>query len=341
MMTKVKGNRRRNAAEVLALASATLVVGVVGLSCAQPAVSSDVPEQSAQEEAETVAFEANAPPEILSVNAASDRISPSDLCEMVCEAVDPDGDELTYTWSAPVGQIRGGGPAVQWSAPDKEGLFRITVTVDDGRKGVVEYSISARVKSNLAPEIQELSADLDWVSTGKSVYFSCETDDADGDEVSHVWEATAGEFFGTGTGVVWLAPEEEGEYWITVWARDAYGGETQRAMPMRVTYHEPPDLGRFRVKGSNPDLLKPAGDAWKILKGNTCTIKCVVTEGDGPFTYEWSASQGELTSEGPEATWKAPLERVSADIVVHITDVHGATATGSILMYVETCGCAF
>jgi len=339
-MSKVKRKERRNAAAIVALGCATLLVGVVGLSCGQPTtVSSDVPEQPAQEE--EPALEPNSSPEILGVTPASDRIAPSDVCEVFCDAVDPDGDELIYTWEAPVGQIRGAGSTVEWVAPDKEGLFRISVTVDDGREGTVEHSISARVKSNLDPEIQELSSDVDWTPTGKSVYFSCVADDSDGDEVSYEWEAIAGEFFGTGTGVVWLAPEEEGEYWITVWARDEYGGENKRAMPMRVTYHEPPDLGRFRVKGSNPDLLKPAGDAWKILKGNTCTIKCVVTEGDGPFTYKWTASQGELTSDGPEATWKAPLERVSADIVVHVTDVHGATATGSILMYVETCGCAF
>ena len=339
-MHKVKSNRPRNARGVLALAAAILVC-VVGLSCAGPTVSSDVPGQPTQQDDVTIESEPNTPPEIVSVDVAGDRISPSEVCEVICDAVDPDGDELTYMWESPVGQILGSGPAVQWSAPDDEGLFRVTVTVDDGREGVVEQSVSMRVKANLPPGIAEMSADLDWVSTGKPVYFSCATTDADGDEVSHEWEASGGEFFGTGTGVVWLAPEEEGEYWITVWARDAYGGEAKRTMPMRVAYFEPPHLGRFRVKGSNPDLLAPAGDAWKIMKGNTCTIKCVVTEGDGPFTYEWSSSRGTLTSEGELATWHAPQERSAVDIVVHVTDVHGATATGSILIYVETCGCAF
>ena len=330
------------ATSLAATACLTALVTVAGLGCGQPTVSSDVPQQPVSEgEAGAPALEPNSPPEILNLTTAIDRISPTELCQVVCEAVDFDGDELTYTWETSLGGILGGGAAVEWSAPDKEGLFRVSVTVEDGRGGTAENSISLRVKSNVAPEIQELSSDVDWVPTGKSAYFSCVTDDADGDEVTCEWEASDGDFFGTGNGVVWLAPEEDGEYWITVWARDAYGGETKRAMPMRVTYHKPPELGRFRVKSPNPDLLRPAGDAWKILKGNTCTIKCVVTEGDGPFTYEWSASQGGLTSEGPEATWKAPLERVSADIVVDVTDVHGATATGSILIYVETCGCAF
>jgi len=341
-MRKVKRCARSKVAWLSTFTCVLLTTAIGGLSCAQTVVSSDVPEQPAsQGTGASFSPEPNSPPDILSMTAATDRIGPSTLSEVVCEAVDSDGDELTYVWESPVGQIRGTGPNVQWNAPEDEGLFRVTVTVDDGRGGVVEQSISVRVRTNQAPQIQTLSSGADWVPTGKSVYLSCSADDADGDEVSYEWEAEGGEFFGTGRGVVWLAPEEEGSYWLTVWARDTYGGETKRAMPMTVTYHEPPTLGRFRVKSPNPDLLRPAGDAWKILKGNTATIQCVVAEGVGPFTYEWRASQGTLESEGAEATWHAPLERVSADIIVEVTDVHGATATGSILIYVETCGCAF
>ena len=341
-MHKVKGCARSRAAGLGTLVCVILLTAIGGMGCGQTTVSSDIPEQPAsQGTGASVSSQPNAPPEILSLAAVADRIAPASLSEVVCEAVDPDGDELTYTWSSPVGQIRGAGASAQWSAPDTEGLYRVTVTVEDSRDGVVEQSISVRVRANQAPEIHELSSGADWVPTGKSVYLSCVADDADGDDISYEWEADGGEFFGTGRGVVWLAPVEEGSYRLTVWARDAYGGETKRAMPMTVTYHEPPDLGRFRIKGSNPDLLKPSGDAWKIMKGNTCTIKCVITEGDGPFTYEWSASRGTLSSDGEEATWQAPLERAAVDIVVHVTDVHGATATGSILIYVETCGCAF
>ena len=333
---------RKKAALAVVAACVAVVLVIVELDSGRLSVSSDVQAPlPGDEEEEPAAPAPNSPPEIVNIATATDRITPSGICEVLCEAVDPDGDELSYTWSAPHGEIYGEGPAVEWSSPDREGLFRIGVTVDDGRGGTVEHSISLRVKCNSAPEILELSADVDWVASGKTAYFLCATSDADGDEVSHEWEATAGELFGSGAGVVWLAPEEEGSYWITVWARDAYGGESKRSMPISVTYSDPPTLGRFRVKSVNTNLLKPSGDAWKIFRTGTCTIECVVAEGDGPFTYEWSVERGSLTSDGPVATWKAPGERISADIVVHVTDVHGNTVTGSVLMYVETCGCAF
>ena len=333
---------RKKAALVVVFVCTAVALAVVGLNGDRLSVSSDVPAPSPEEEEEELAAPSpNSPPTIVNIAAATDRITPSGICEVACEAIDPDGDELTYTWSTPHGEIYGEGSAVEWNAPDREGLFRIGVMVDDGRGGTVEYSTSLRVKSNSAPEIQELSADVDWVASGESAYFLSKTSDADGDEISHEWEGSAGEFFGSGASVVWLAPEEEGSYWITIWARDAYGGESKRSMPISVTYRDPPTLGQFRVEGVNTDMLQRTGDAWKIYRTDTCSIECVVDEGDGPFTYEWSVERGTLTSDGPVATWKAPYERVSADVVVRVTDRHGGTVTGSVLIYVETCLCAF
>jgi len=275
----------------------------------------------------------NSPPEILSLTPASDRIAPFDLCEIVCEAVDPDGDDLTYTWTASQGDIYGEGSTIEWGSPVNEGLFRITVSVDDGRGGVSEFSTSLRVKANTDPEILTLSTDVDWVVPGTSVYLSCAAQDADGDELTYMWEATGGEFFGSGKAVVWLAPEEEGSYWLTVRVRDAYGGESLRAIPISVTYGEPPSLGEFIVKGVNTDMVRPTGDAWKIFRGRTLTVTCVVEKGDGPFTYEWSVDRGKLTSDGETATWEAPDTRVSATIVVDVTDVHGNTTSGSLFTF--------
>ncbi|MFW6056187.1 MAG: hypothetical protein ACOC9B_02615, partial [Chloroflexota bacterium] len=198
-----------------------------------------------------------------------------------------------------------------------------------------------RVKSNSAPVIHEMSSDTDWVVPGASAYLSCTTEDADGDEIQHEWEATGGEFYGSGTSVVWVAPETEGSYWITVHARDTYNGEAVRAIPISVTQGEPPLLGDFVVQGVNTNMVSPIGDAWKIFRGRTLKVECVVEEGEAPFTYKWSVERGALTPDGDTATWEAPDARISATIVVDVTDVNGNTASGSVLVYVETCPCSF
>ncbi len=283
----------------------------------------------------------NSPPEVLSLAPATDRITPFDLCEVVCEAVDPDGDELTYTWSASQGDIYGEGATVEWGSPVNEGLYRVTVTVDDGRGGTAEMSTSLRVKSNSKPVIVEMTSDRTWVVPGASAYLSCTAEDADGDEIEYEWEATGGQLHGSGTSLVWVAPEVEGAYWITVRARDAYNGEAVRAIPISVTQGEPPLLGDFIVTGVKTNMVSPMGDAWKIFRGRTLSVECVVEDGEAPFTYEWSVDRGTLIPDGNTATWEAPDTRVSATIVVDVTDVNGNTASGSLLVYVETCTCSF
>jgi len=126
-----------------------------------------------------------------------------------------------------------------------------------------------------------------------------------------------------------------------VYARDAYGGESRRGIPISVALSEPPKIGKFVVVGVDTDLLKPSEYGWKIFRGRSCSIECVVADGDGPFTYSWSAELGTLVTDGAVATWNAPTNRVTASILVDVTDVHGNTASGIVSISVETCTCSF
>ncbi|MYN66569.1 MAG: hypothetical protein F4X11_16315 [Acidobacteria bacterium] len=52
-------------------------------------------------------------------------------------ASDPDGDALTYAWSAPEGSFSGAtdGATARWTAPEATGRVTIRVRVSDGRGG--------------------------------------------------------------------------------------------------------------------------------------------------------------------------------------------------------------
>jgi peptidoglycan-associated lipoprotein len=59
---------------------------------------------------------------------------------------DPDGDALTYRWSAPSGTFAN--PAERqtvWTAPQQEGAVPVTVTVSDGKGGTASASVTIQV----------------------------------------------------------------------------------------------------------------------------------------------------------------------------------------------------
>ena len=62
-----------------------------------------------------------------------------------CIAEDPDGDELSFIWSATSGTVKGEGNEVKWIAPGVAGNHTITVRVSDGRGGEAEASMEFAV----------------------------------------------------------------------------------------------------------------------------------------------------------------------------------------------------
>lgn len=62
-----------------------------------------------------------------------------------CLAEDPDGDELSFIWSATGGKVQGEGAKVRWTAPGATGDYTVTARVTDGRGGEAEASVDFTV----------------------------------------------------------------------------------------------------------------------------------------------------------------------------------------------------
>jgi len=89
----------------------------------------------------------NNPPVMESLTTNCPRVKMGGTATITCEAVDPDGDELTYTWSAERGNVSGEGAIVSWVGPNEYGTFSVTVTVTDDRGGEATDEINIMVCS--------------------------------------------------------------------------------------------------------------------------------------------------------------------------------------------------
>jgi len=85
------------------------------------------------------------PPVVDSLTSEWRQVKQSMSVPIECAARDPDGDDLSYAWSATGGSISGEGAAVSWIAPDAYDTYTITVTVTDGDGGQDTESLEIRV----------------------------------------------------------------------------------------------------------------------------------------------------------------------------------------------------
>jgi outer membrane protein OmpA-like peptidoglycan-associated protein len=73
---------------------------------------------------------------------------------VTADATDPDGDPLTYKWSAPTGSLTN--PASRqtpWTAPMQPGPVQVTVQVDDGKGGTDTDSVTIQV---IQPAVKQI-----------------------------------------------------------------------------------------------------------------------------------------------------------------------------------------
>jgi len=177
---------------------------------------------------------ANQPPVISSLTASEGRVSPSGSSQIKCVASDPDGDELSYTWSAS-GDISGEGSVVTWIAPNAPGAYIITVKVTDGRGGEATVQLTIGVAVNHPPVIESLTTEHKKVRKAMTSTIECLASDPDEDELSYIWSVDGGNISGEGSVATWVAPNAYGTYTVTVTVTDGRGGEATERISIVVT----------------------------------------------------------------------------------------------------------
>lgn len=82
-------------------------------------------------------------------------VEPGQTITLTANAQDPDGDTLTYRWTAPTGTFSNPtGRTTDFTAPDADGPIPVTVTVSDGKGGTTSATTTVQVRR--PPPIVEL-----------------------------------------------------------------------------------------------------------------------------------------------------------------------------------------
>ena len=99
-----------------------------------------------------------------SVNAQCDPsiVEPGQNSACTATATDPDGDPVTYRWTAPQGTFSApNGQNSNWAAPNQPGNVPLTVTVQDARGGTATSTFTVQVARREAIMFEDVHFDFD------------------------------------------------------------------------------------------------------------------------------------------------------------------------------------
>ena len=198
----------------------------------------------------TIQVQANRPPIITGLTADAAWTLPSGSLQITCEAEDPDGDELSYLWTATDGSISGTGADVTWTAPEDVGEHDITVVVSDDHGGSATRTLRVSVLTGQPPIVESLVVEADHkylretdsgydVGEGQEFRIRATASHPDDLEFAYEWEHEGGEILEIsedGSMITWVAPEARGELTITVTVTDIHSNAVSRSIELKVVY---------------------------------------------------------------------------------------------------------
>ena len=165
----------------------------------------------------------NHAPIIENVEAAQTTLLPGESTEITVTAIDPDDDEIFYEYESTGGSLSGTGSTVTWTAPNTNGKYTITVTVNDGELHSDTERVIIEVEGggeNKPPVVESFTASERTVDTGDTVWLTVEASDPEKGVLQYSYQPTSGRILGAGTNVNWTAPDKPGGATIKVTVTD-------------------------------------------------------------------------------------------------------------------------
>jgi hypothetical protein len=195
-----------------------------------------------------VTVPSNQAPTITSVSVSPNPVAPDKTATVSVMAYDPDGDELSFIYDIDDGEIEGTGSMVHYHAPGYTGTFELSVMTTDGDYYSAVETVDITVGGpgvNSAPVITRVWTSQSVIKAGETIQIEVSATDNDDDRLTYKYEVSGGSISGHGDKVEWRAPDQAGDYTITVTVSDSEATSSERSVTITVieTVDLDPDEG--------------------------------------------------------------------------------------------------
>jgi|GEM_PF-5667494 len=185
----------------------------------------------------TVGTAADRAPVVSSVSATPVTVQKGGTLTVHASATDPDGDLLTFTWSAPAGwTLTADGDSATVVAPATAGQSAVLqVVADDGFGQTAQGSVTVGTSTNAPPTIASLVAAPANLWPGASLTLSASASDPDADPLSFSWSVDDPAWSVSGTGATAVAVSPPGTFssaTVTLTVEDGQGGVATATLPV-------------------------------------------------------------------------------------------------------------
>jgi len=284
----------------------------------------------------------NEAPVLDSLVVSANRVAPGGSITLSATAHDPNGDALSFAWTASAGTFSTPSAAsTSWTAPATTGAQQVRLQVTDARGTSTSASLELLVQRdgatgsaqvtigfNTWPEVRSMQGAPSMLAPGKPTGLSVTAVDPDGDALSYAWTSDCR---GTFSNPLTAAP---------TFTLDS--AQTSGRCSFQVTVTDSKraaNTGKLVLQvGSGPFInVAPRVDAVNLSSalagpGEVVTAGLSAHDPDGKsVTFTWSAASGTIratrwTSTSGEADWMAPAcFDAPITVVATVTDANGAS----------------
>ena len=265
-------------------------------------------------------------PPTLTCAVANPSILQADTTTIRANAVDPDGDKLTYSWSATGGKVSGKDDTATFDATGvAPGKYTVTVTVSDGKHQVTCSADITVLKRNQPPTARVEPSTFD-ATQGDSVNLRCIGSDPNNDPLTYSWTVDGQRLASTDPQISFgTEGRKPGNYTVTCTVSD---GEATASANATGTV-------RARVIPNKPPTIECLTTTMDVAAGGTVELRARASDPDNDkLNYSWSSTGGSVSGSGDTATFNAAgVTAGSYTVTVTVDDGRGGKASCSMTVY--------